>query len=138
MLKSKITILGATGHIGKNLAYYFSKEENFELFLFVRDERNLEKILAQYESKNNFSIRKYDEFSDTEYDAVINCIGSVNNLWQISDPANMAAAEEEAFKTTETFETLTLEYFISYNVIIFPSNSRLDILYNCPVFFNVS
>ena len=114
MLKSKISILGATGHIGKNLSYYFSKEENFELFLFVRDERNLEKILAQYESKNNFSIRKYDEFNDSKYDAVINCIGNVNNLWQISDPANMVAAEEEAFKTTETFDTLTLEYLKNF------------------------
>ncbi|SVE15485.1 uncharacterized protein METZ01_LOCUS468339, partial [marine metagenome] len=82
--------------------------------MFVRDERNLEKILAPYESKNNFSIRKYDEFNDSKYDAVINCIGNVNNLWQISDPANMVAAEEEAFKTTETFDTLTLEYLKNF------------------------
>ena len=52
MLKSKISILGATGHIGKNLSYYFSKEENFELFLFVRDEKKLEKITLQYGIKN--------------------------------------------------------------------------------------
>ena len=30
--------------------------KNFELFLFARDEKKLEKILTQYESKNNFSI----------------------------------------------------------------------------------
>ena len=35
MLKSNISILGATGHIGKNLSIYFGKDKNFELFLFA-------------------------------------------------------------------------------------------------------
>ena len=107
MLKSKISILGATGHIGKNLSVYFGEEENFELFLFVRDEKKLEKILAQYESKNNFSIRKYDEFNDSRYDAVINCVG-------LSNPADIAVAEEESLETTETFDVLTLEYLKNF------------------------
>ena len=103
MLKSNISILGATGHIGKNLSIYFGKDKNFELFLFARDEKKLEKILTQYESKNNFSIRKYDEFNDSRYDAVINCVG-------LSNPADIAVAEEESLETTETFDVLTLEY----------------------------
>ncbi len=107
MLKSNISILGATGHIGKNLSFYFSKEENFELFLFARDEKKLEKILTQYESKNNFSIRKYDEFNDSRYDAVINCVG-------LSNPADIAVAEEESLETTETFDVLTLEYLKNF------------------------
>ena len=107
MLKSKISILGATGHIGKNLSYYFGKDKNFELFLFARDEKKLEKILTQYESKNNFSIRKYDEFNDSRYDAVINCVG-------LSNPADIAVAEEESLETTETFDVLTLEYLKNF------------------------
>ena len=107
MLKSKISILGATGHIGKNLSIYFGKDKNFELFLFARDEKKLEKILTQYESKNNFSIRKYDEFNDSRYDAVINCVG-------LSNPADIAVAEEESLETTETFDVLTLEYLKNF------------------------
>ena len=107
MLKSNISILGATGHIGKNLSFYFSKEENFELFLFARDEKKLEKILTQYKLKNNFSIRKYDEFNDSRYDAVINCVG-------LSNPADIAVAEEESLETTETFDVLTLEYLKNF------------------------
>ena len=107
MLKSNISILGATGHIGKNLSIYFGKDKNFELFLFARDEKKLEKILAQYESKNNFSIRKYDEFNDSRYDAVINCVG-------LSNPADIAVAEEESLETTETFDVLTLEYLKNF------------------------
>ena len=107
MLKSNISILGATGHIGKNLSIYFGKDKNFELFLFARDEKKLEKILTQYESKNNFSIRKYDEFNDSRYDAVINCVG-------LSNPADIAVAEEESLETTETFDVLTLEYLKNF------------------------
>ena len=107
MLKSNISILGATGHIGKNLSIYFGKDKNFELFLFARDEKNLEKILTQYESKYNFSIRKYDEFKDSRYDAVINCVG-------LSNPADIAVAEEESLETTETFDVLTLEYLKNF------------------------
>ena len=107
MLKSNISILGATGHIGKNLSIYFGKDKNFELFLFARDEKKLDKILTQYESKNNFSIRKYDEFNDSRYDAVINCVG-------LSNPADIAVAEEESLETTETFDVLTLEYLKNF------------------------
>ena len=107
MLKSNISILGATGHIGKNLSIYFGKDKNFELFLFARDEKKLEKILTQYETKNNFSIRKYDEFNDSRYDAVINCVG-------LSNPADIAVAEEESLETTETFDVLTLEYLKNF------------------------
>ena len=34
MSKLNIAILGCTGHVGKNLMYYFGREETFELFLF--------------------------------------------------------------------------------------------------------
>ena len=103
----KIAILGSTGHVGKNIIYYFSKEKNFELFLFTRDEKKLEKITLQYGIKNNFSIRKYDEFNDSRYDAVINCVG-------LSNPADIAVAEEESLETTETFDVLTLEYLKNF------------------------
>ena len=104
----KIAILGSTGHIGKNIIYYFSKEKNFELFLFTRDEKKLEKITLQYGIKNNFSIRKYDEFNDSQYNVIINCVG-------LSDPARIEASKGEILESTRTFDILTLEYLKNFS-----------------------
>ena len=68
----KIAILGSTGHVGKNLTYYFGKEKNYELFLFTRDDKNGANISVECELENNFSIRSYNEFNDSRYDVVIN------------------------------------------------------------------
>ena len=83
----KIAILGSTGHIGKNLTYYFGKEKNYELFLFTRDDKSGTNISVECELKNNFSIRNYDEFNDSKYDVVINCVG-------LSDPAKIESFYE--------------------------------------------
>ena len=104
----KIAILGSTGHVGKNIIYYFSKEKNFELFLFTRDEKKLEKITLQYGIKNNFSIRKYDEFNDSQYNVIINCVG-------LSDPARIEASKGEILESTRTFDILTLEYLKNFS-----------------------
>ena len=99
----KIAILGSTGHIGKNLTYYFGKEENYELFLFTRDDKSGTNISVECELKNNFSIRNYNEFNDSKYDVVINCVG-------LSDPAKIETSKGEILETAKTFDTLTLEY----------------------------
>ena len=99
----KVALLGSTGHIGKNLTYYFGKEKNFELLLFSRNEKKLEKTISQFELKNNFTIRKYDEFDNLTYDVVINCVG-------LSDPAKIETSKGEILETAKTFDTLTLEY----------------------------
>jgi len=104
----KIAILGSTGHVGKNIIYYFSKEKNFELFLFTRDEKKLEKITLQHGIKNNFSIRKYDEFNDSQYNVIINCVG-------LSDPARIEASKGEILESTRTFDILTLEYLKNFS-----------------------
>ena len=104
----KIAILGSTGHIGKNLTYYFGKEENYELFLFTRDEKRGTNISVECELKNNFSIRNYNEFSDSKYDVVINCVG-------LSDPAKIESSQGKILKTTETFDILTLEYLKNFS-----------------------
>ena len=104
----KIAILGSTGHIGKNLTYYFGKEENYELFLFTRDDKRGTNISVECELKNNFSIRNYNEFNDSKYDAVINCVG-------LSDPAKIESSQGKILETTETFDILTLEYLKNFS-----------------------
>jgi dTDP-4-dehydrorhamnose reductase len=104
----KIAILGSTGHIGKNLTYYFGKEENYELFLFTRDDKSGTNISVECELKNNFSIRNYNEFNDSKYDVVINCVG-------LSDPAKIESSQGKILETTETFDILTLEYLKNFS-----------------------
>ena len=39
----KVAILGASGHIGENLIFYFSQKSNYELFLFSRNKTKIKK-----------------------------------------------------------------------------------------------
>ena len=103
MLKQKIAILGATGQIGKNLFINFSKEENFEVSLFSRNEKKLEKILEQIKSKQNLSVRKYDELNKSQYDTIINCVG-------LSDPAALKDHNNNILEITKMFDDMTLKY----------------------------
>jgi|APSaa5957512535_1039671.scaffolds.fasta_scaffold89373_2 hypothetical protein len=44
MNSKKITTLGSTGHIGKNLISLFLKDKDFEIDLFYRNSKKLESI----------------------------------------------------------------------------------------------
>ena len=99
----KIAILGSTGHVGKNLTYYFGKEKNYELFLFTRDDKNNTNISVECELKNNFSIQNYNKFVEAKYDVMINCVG-------LSDPAKIESSQGKILETTEKFDTMTLNY----------------------------
>ena len=99
----KIAKLGSTGHVGKNLTYYFGNEYTHELFLFSRNEKKLEKTVSQLGLKKNFSVRTYDEFNNSKYDVVINCVG-------ISDPAKIKSSQGTILETTDKFDTMTLDY----------------------------
>ena len=99
----KIAILGSTGHVGKNLTYYFGKEKNYELFLFTRADKNNINISVECELKNNFSIQNYNEFNDSKYDLVINCVG-------LSNPAKIESEGNSILKLTEDIDSMILEY----------------------------
>jgi len=103
MSKLNVAILGCTGHIGKNLMYYFGREETFELFLFSRDKRRISNSIQHCEIRGSVSSRTYDEFSKLDYDVIINCIG-------ISDPAKIESEEKIIMKLTEDFDQLILDY----------------------------
>ena len=75
MSTKSIAILGCTGHVGKNLIYYFGREERFELVLFSRDKKKIKKIVSENHFKNNFTLNNYEEFNEYKFDVIINCIG---------------------------------------------------------------
>ena len=75
MNTKSIAILGCTGHIGKNLIFNFKKEKKDDLFLFSRNEQNIKKITTDFNLKDHFTIKNYEQFNESKYDAIINCIG---------------------------------------------------------------
>jgi nucleoside-diphosphate-sugar epimerase len=103
MSTKSIAILGCTGHVGKNLIYYFGREERFELVLFSRDKKKIKKIVSENHFKNNFTLNNYEEFNESKFDVIINCIG-------ISDPAKIESEEKIIMKLTEDFDQLILDY----------------------------
>lgn len=98
----KIAIFGATGHIGKNLISYFSKEKNNELFLFSRDGKKLTLLKDEF-LDISFSINTYENFDNKEYDVIINCIG-------ISNPVDMAKAQSSIFSITKFYDDKIMNY----------------------------
>ena len=107
MSKLNIAILGCTGHVGKNLMYYFGRENRYELFLFSRDKKRISNSIQHCEIRDSVSSRTYDEFSKLDYDVIINCIG-------ISDPAKIESEGKLILKLTEDTDTLILEYLKTY------------------------
>ncbi len=79
----KIAIMGATGHVAKNLIDHLKGDE---LYLFSRTKFN-----------------SYDFFDSYDYDAIINCIGYGN-------PADIEKAGPDLFFVTEKYDNLALEY----------------------------
>ena len=99
----KIAILGATGHVSKNM---IDNLRRHELYLFSRNQH-----------------RSYSDFFNHDYDAIINCIG-------FGDPVKIANAGVNLFLVTEEYDNKILEYlknspdtkyvFISSGVVHLP------------------
>ncbi len=103
--KSKIAILGATGYIGKSLAFEFAQNYDFELVLFSREINKLAKIMetTQVSLPNRFSLRELKNFNDDEYDVVINATGIGNTALQRENPSLI-------FLLTEEIDNLIIDY----------------------------
>jgi nucleoside-diphosphate-sugar epimerase len=107
----KIAILGATGHIAKNLIYYFSNKENYKLFLFARSETKLNEFLKTIVDCKHIKLLPLKNFNNYFYDIVINCVGIKSN----------EAGRDFLlyFKITEKFDNLILNYLLKNNNILY-------------------
>lgn len=106
-----IAIFGATGHIGKNLTYYFSKNKKNNLILFGRNKKKIQKIMNQIIPKKKYSFRKYNEFNNKKYDVIINCIG-------IGNPKDIIQ-NKDILKITEYYDDKILDYMKNKKSIIY-------------------
>ena len=110
MNTKSIAILGCTGHVGKNLIFNFKKEKKFDLFLFSRDEQKIKKIITNFNLKDHFTIKNYEQFNESKYDAIINCIG-------LSDPAKIIEVNNSILEITEKYDNMILDYLKKYPLV---------------------
>ena len=108
----KIAILGATGHIAKNLISNFKSLENHDLFLFARSDEKLNNFLKNINYRNGIEKIRLDGFANEKYDAVINCIG-------VGDPGKVKTIGPEIFRLTEYYDNFILDYLEDNNNCIY-------------------
>ncbi len=102
----RIAILGASGNIGRSLAAYYSLDGGNKLFLFGRSASKIASVFDQCNISTTGTIASYDDFSQHDYDIIINCIG-------ISDPGNLISGGNDILKITEEFDNLVISYISS-------------------------
>ena len=98
-----LAILGATGNIGKALAFNLSVRNDIKTHLFARSPEKIRGFLSKIEGENKFEIHHLKDFNSYHYDIVVNCIG-------LGNPSNLKVAGQEIFRITEKFDDLILEY----------------------------
>ena len=92
----KVAILGATGYIGKSLAYEFSlNPADYRMFLFSRSKEKLHTIVDLLKHKDTISLHNLDEFTMFDYDVIINCTGSSDSSVIQKDPQNILTITKE-------------------------------------------
>jgi len=101
-----IAILGATGHIAKNLIYYFKDEPDFTMYLFTRSIERTTKFVNDI-GMHNAIVNSYDEFYESNYSGIINCVG-------IGDQNRLKENPGEVFFVTEEIDLLVLSYLNKY------------------------
>lgn len=98
---SKVAILGASGHVGRNLVWYFSQEKQYDLVLFSREENKLKNEMQSF--CKTAIVATYANFDNHDYDVIINCIGS-------SDPKKIQQEGSSILSITEHYDNKIIEY----------------------------
>ncbi|KRE75415.1 NAD-dependent epimerase/dehydratase family protein [Paenibacillus sp. Soil750] len=99
--KKRVAILGATGHIAKNLVV--GLYSHFDLYLFARTQEKLEIFLNGNKIANQVTVLNFELFMETKFDIIINCIG-------IGDPGKLSSNISSIFFITEKYDNLILNY----------------------------
>ncbi|WP_340024868.1 NAD(P)-dependent oxidoreductase [Paenibacillus sp. FSL K6-1096] len=104
-MKIKIAILGATGHIAKNLIVGLAAAQEYELYLFSRSRDRMALFLAENQLQEHIWLCEYNEFAHAaDYDVMINGVG-------IGDPHDLMEYPFQVFQVTERYDNLILDYF---------------------------
>ncbi|MEK3837239.1 MULTISPECIES: NAD-dependent epimerase/dehydratase family protein [unclassified Paenibacillus] len=102
--RKTIAILGATGHIAKNLILGLAATQEYELYLFSRSRERMVLFLTENQLQERVKLCEYNEFARTaDYDVIINGVG-------IGDPQNLVQHPFQVFQITEQYDNLILDY----------------------------
>ncbi|RZD47033.1 MAG: hypothetical protein CXT78_03105 [Thaumarchaeota archaeon] len=101
--EKNIAIFGATGHIAKNLIYYFSKNTEHKLFLFSRNKIKLQNFVSSITADKNIVYDYYENIPSQSFDIIINCIG-------ISNPSDVSKYDYDILTLTERYDEIIIEY----------------------------
>lgn len=107
-----IAILGANGHIAKNLIYHYCNNSQVRLFLYARNLVAVDNFLKDINCTKEIAIFKFDEFKNHNYDVVINCVG-------LGTPGRLKNEILSIFKLTEHYDNLIIEYLTSHNYTLY-------------------
>ncbi len=99
----RIAVLGATGHVAKNLIMGMCNELRFQLTLFARSLDKLASFLLDNNIQNHVTIESFDQFCNLDFDVIVNCVG-------IGDPGKLSEDLSSIFKLTESYDNLILGY----------------------------
>jgi nucleoside-diphosphate-sugar epimerase len=103
----KIAILGATGHIAKNLIVGMYDDSSISLTLFARTIDKLSQFLNDNHLTSKVKVERFDHFHNHDFDVIINCIG-------IGDPGKLSDNLSSIFMLTETYDNLVLSYLYEH------------------------
>jgi len=108
--RTRVAILGGTGHVAKCLTAGMWANPAVEMTLVARNLASLDAFVAtlpQASTRQAWPPSRtitFDDFAAGGYDAIINCVG-------FGDPAALAAASRESiFALTERFDRLVFDY----------------------------
>ena len=99
----RIAILGATGHVARNLIVALGADSSTELLLYARRPDAVRSFLDTWPVSAGCRLAEIAAFGSEPVDAVINCVG-------YGDPAGVADAGGSVYELTTFFESLVLEY----------------------------
>jgi len=108
MAEYRVAILGGNSHISKGLIDNFTKSNDVVLYIFSRHAgimRDFLTTLGKVESDKLKIYDGYDNFTNQEYDLVINCVG-VGTLYQ------HGGHYEKYFTVLEEYDNLVINYLL--------------------------
>ena len=116
----RIAVLGATGHIGKNIVEGLL--QGHDLFLYARNVTSLQEFLKNKKSENIVSVASLATFKEasTEFDGIVNCVGfGAPEFWE-SYPSLVC-------RLTEEYDNQCMDYLSSnrHCVYVFVSSGAV-------------
>lgn len=108
----KIAVLGATGHIAKNIIIGLCHTNQYEVHVYARTQSKLVSFLSEFNLLNHVKMAMFKELDNDYYDVIINCVG-------VGDPDQLLKNPFKVFQLTEEYDNLVLNYLQNFNETLY-------------------